>query len=255
MKNTRLLHIPGKTKPYIMAHRGNRTACPENTLAAFRRAITDGADILETDLHLSADQVFVCIHDPTVDRTTDGSGAVAEMTLQQLKQLSASCGREEYAAQRIPTLAEVASLLPQDVALALELKTDRFLEPQVCRRLAAELGAAGVRERTVVLSFSTARLRAFQQATPDIPAGFITLDQKWPQKDFDLLGPAWNLLLKNPLYVFIAHRRGQLVAPLDPASTTRYNWYRWLKVDAVLADDPAAAARALRRKPLLKNES
>ncbi len=78
MKNTRSLHIPGKTKPYIMAHRGNRTACPENTLAAFRRAITDGADILETDLHLSADQVFVCIHDPTVDRTTDGSGAVAK---------------------------------------------------------------------------------------------------------------------------------------------------------------------------------
>jgi len=248
LKKTVSLRIPGKPKPYIMAHRGNRVVCPENTLAAFRRAITDGADILETDLHLSADEVFVCIHDSTVDRTTNGSGAVAEMTLAALKQLNASCGREKYTQERIPTLAEVAALLPEDIALALELKTDRFLEPEVCRRLAEELGAAGVRDRTVVLSFSTGRLKAFRQAAPDIPIGFITLDKKWPLKDFDLLGPAWNLLLKNPLYVMIAHLRGQLVAPLDPDSTSRYNWYHWLKADAVLADDPAAASAVLRRK-------
>ncbi len=232
-----------------MAHRGNQVACPENTLAAFRHAIADGADILETDLHLSADQVFMCIHDDTVDRTTDGSGAVAELTLKELKQLSASCGREEFAEERVPTLAEVAELLPEDIALALELKTDRFLEPEVCLRLAEELGTAGVRNRTVFLSFSTRRLKAIQHAAPDLPTGFITMDEKWPLNDFDLMGPAWNLLLRNPLYVIIAHLRGQLVAPLDPASTDRYNWYRLLKVDAVLADDPSAARIALGRKP------
>ena len=64
-----------------MAHRGNRVACPENTLAAFRRALDDGADIIETDLHVTADGEFVCIHDATVDRTTDGRGPVAGMTL------------------------------------------------------------------------------------------------------------------------------------------------------------------------------
>ena len=248
MKTQTSLHIPGKTKPYVMAHRGNQVACPENTLASFRRAITDGADILETDLHLSADQVFVCIHDATVDRTTDGSGAVAEMTLKELKQLSASCGRTEFTEERIPTLLEVAGLLPENVALALELKTDRFLEPEVCFRLAKELEAAGVRGRTVILSFSRDRLRAVQQAAPDLPAGFITLDEKWPLKEFELMGPAWNLLLKNPLYGLIAHFRGQLVAPLDPASTARYGWYRLLNIDAVLADDPAAALAALGRK-------
>jgi glycerophosphoryl diester phosphodiesterase len=61
-----------------MAHRGNRVLCPENTLAAFRQALADGADILETDLHLTADKEFVCIHDATVDRTTNGSGAVVQ---------------------------------------------------------------------------------------------------------------------------------------------------------------------------------
>src|SRR5512136_2944979 len=108
--SARQLNIPGRPKPYVMAHRGNQVACPENTLAAFRRALADGADIIETDLHLTADGVFVCIHDGMVDRTTDGHGAVAEMTLAQIKTLSASCGRPEFAAERVPTLAETAAL-------------------------------------------------------------------------------------------------------------------------------------------------
>jgi hypothetical protein len=162
------LSLPGRPKPYVMAHRGNRVVCPENTMASFRRALQDGADILETDLHLTADGVFACIHDGTVDRTTDGHGAVAEMTLQQLKGLSASYGRPEFAAERVPALSELTSILPQDVALALELKTDRFLEPDVCQQLAGQLAAAGVRERSVVLSFSLPRLRALRAAAPDI---------------------------------------------------------------------------------------
>src|SRR5512143_2830398 len=87
------LALPGRTKPYGMAHRGNRTACPENTIAAFRRALEGGADVLETVLWLSPDGVFVCIHDATLDRTTDGKGPVEERTAAGLKALSASCGR------------------------------------------------------------------------------------------------------------------------------------------------------------------
>ena len=124
------LTLPGREKPYVMAHRGNRVACPENTLASFRRALEDGADILETDLHLSSDGIFVCIHDGTLDRTTDGRGPVEARTLPELKALSASCGRPEFAGERIPTLAEVAALLPPDRGLALELKSDRFPRPE-----------------------------------------------------------------------------------------------------------------------------
>ena len=142
-----------------MAHRGNRVACPENTLAAFRRALDDGADIIETDLHVTADGEFVCIHDATVNRTTDGRGPVAGMTLAQLKALSAAYGRQGFEQERIPTLAELAALLPSDVALAIELKTDRFLWSDVVYRLVKELTALGVRDRTLVLSFSRARLR------------------------------------------------------------------------------------------------
>lgn len=241
------LAIPGKPKPYLLAHRGNRVRCPENTLAAFRQALADGADALETDLHLTADGVFVCIHDATVDRTTDGAGPVAGMTLAELRQLSASYGRPEFQSERTPTLAELASLLPADVALALELKTDRFLEPAICQRLVDELRAAGVLERTVILSFSLARVQAVQAAAPDLPIGWITLSRPWPTKGVQLLGPLWPLLLLNPLYPWLAHRRGQLVAPLDPTPDRRLWLYKLLRCDAVLSDDPASTRAALSR--------
>ena len=230
-----------------MAHRGNRVACPENTLAAFRRALDDGADIMETDLHVTADGEFVCIHDATVDRTTDGSGPVAGMTLAQLKALSASYGRPGFEAERIPTLAELAELLSPDVALAIELKSDHFLWPDVTRRLVKALTASAVRDRTVVLSFSLARLQAVSVVAPDIPTGWITLSKPWPVHGVQLLGPLWPLLLLNPVYVWLAHRRGQFVAPLDPLPDSRVPLYVRLGCDAVLSDNPASTAEALRR--------
>jgi glycerophosphoryl diester phosphodiesterase len=241
------LLVPGRTRPYLMAHRGNRVSCPENTLAAFRRAIEEGADILETDLHLTADGAFVCIHDATVDRTTDGSGEVAGKTLDEIRALSAAYGRAGFEAERVPTLAEVAVLLPADRALALELKSDRFLQPQVCRALVTELDQTGIRARTVVLSFSMARIQAARAIAPDIPVGWITLSGLWPRRGVQILGPFWPLLVLNPLYVHIAHARGQLVCPLDPLPDKRLWLYRWLGCDAVLSDDPGTTAKALNR--------
>lgn len=241
------LSIPDKPKPYLMAHRGNRVSCPENTIAAFRRAIEEGADILETDLHLTADGAFVCIHDATVDRTTDGSGDVAGMTLGEIKALSAAHGRAEFSSERVPTLAELAALMVADVALALELKSDRFLEPQVCRDLVAELDRTGIRAQTVMLSFSMARIQVVRAVAPDIPIGWITLSKPWPRRGVQMLGPFWPLLLLNPLYVRIAHARGQLVCPLDPLPDKRLQLYRRLGCDAVLSDDPGATAKALKR--------
>ena len=241
------LALPGRRKPYVIAHRGNRVACPENTLASFRRALEDGADLLETDLWLSSDGVFVCIHDATLERTTDGSGPVEARTLAELKTLSASCGRAEHAAERVPTLAEVAALLPPDRGLALELKSDRFLDPETGRRLAAELASLGVLGRSVVLSLSRARLEATRRGAPELPSGWITLKEARPLPGTELLGPFWPLLLANPLYVALAHRRGQAVAPLDPKPDSRLLLYRLLRCDAVLTDDPATTVRKLGR--------
>jgi glycerophosphoryl diester phosphodiesterase len=190
---------------------------------------------------------LVCIHDETVDRTCDGQGLVEDYTLAQLKALSAACGLPGFQSERIPTLEELMGLLPDEVALGLELKTDRFLEERVCRRLAAELEGGGVCERTVFLSFSLSRLQAMQAVAPDTPIGWITLSRPWPRREVQLLGPLWPLLLLNPLYVWLAHRRGQLVCPLDPLPDRRLRLYRFLGCDAVLSDNPQATRLALDR--------
>ena len=240
--------LPGKFKPYLMAHRGNRVACPENTLAAFQRAIEDGADILETDLHLSSDGAFMCIHDASVDRTTNGSGAVAEKTLVELKSLSAFYGRAGFEAETIPTLKEVAAVLPSNVALALELKTDRFLEPEICKRLAGELLQAGVRERTMILSFSLERLRNIQRVAPDMPIGLISMSGFLPNPEPRLLGLFFPFLFLNPFFVRLAHARNQAVCPLDPLPDKRLGYYLRLGCDAILSDNPAATREALLKR-------
>jgi glycerophosphoryl diester phosphodiesterase len=239
------LELPGRTKPYIIAHRGNRSACPENTLAAFQRALEDGADILETDLHLSREGVFVCIHDSTVDRTTDGRGAVADKSLAELKHLRAANGWPGFEQERIPTLAEVANLLPPDRALALELKSADFNLLGTALALAQELTRLGISDRTVVLSFSPQHLQTLRAVTAEIPIGLISLRNPLPAAGVELLGPYWPLLRLNPWYVQQAHRRGQIVAPLDPNPEARLARYLALGCDAILADDPGKIRQLL----------
>ncbi len=241
------LTLTWRHKPYVLAHRGNKVVCPENTLAAFKRALDDGADILETDIHQTADGVFVCIHDPTVDRTTNGSGAIADMRLDEIKRLSASCGRREFESEQIPTLGDVAEILPNDIGLALELKDDRFLQPEVARQLVDELDKLGVRNRTIVISFSFPRLQALRSVARDTPIGRITVFDVWPHSGAELLGSLWPMLLLNPFFVWIAHRRGQLVCPLDPEPDSRLLLYRALHCDALLTNDSGETCRALCR--------
>ncbi len=243
------LALPGKPKPYLMAHRGNSVACPENTRAAFERALADGADIIETDVHVTADGAFACIHDATVDRTTDGHGAVAEMTMADIRQLSAHYDRPEFAGERVLTLEEVLALIPADCALALELKCDRFLEAEVCRRMLAQVDAAGARQRFVVISFNLERLRAVQAVAPDIPIGWITPSRYFPRPDVQFHAPLWPILALNPFYVRAAHRRGQLVCPSDPAPFKRLWLYYRYRCDVVMANDTAALRAAMDRRP------
>lgn len=104
----------------IYAHRGYSAKYPENTLSAFKAALPH-VDGIELDAQLTRDGRLVVIHDETVDRTTNGSGFVKDMTLRQLRLLRTESG------ERIPTLEEVLVLLePTDITLNIELKTDRF---------------------------------------------------------------------------------------------------------------------------------
>jgi len=106
----------------VYAHRGASVEAPENTISAFRRALELHAYGIELDVHVSRDGVPVVIHDATVDRTTDGTGAVAVMTLAELKLLDAGIG------ERIPTLAEVLDLVGSVAHVDIEVKAEAAAE-------------------------------------------------------------------------------------------------------------------------------
>jgi len=236
-----------KRKPLLMAHRGNRMLFPENTLAAFKQAFIDGADILETDLHLSADGQFVCIHDATVDRTTNGTGEVKDLSLKELKTLRSLNLQSLSTEYQIPTLEETSDVLPKTTALALELKTDRFLEPEICQRLGSLLRKKNILDRCIALSFSLPRLQALKHAVPEIPIGWISMTRLLPDKPVDLIGAFWPVFYLNPWYVMAAHRKGMFVCPLDPTPDTRLEFYLHKKVDAVLSDDPGKTRRLMEK--------
>ncbi len=233
-----------------MAHRGNSALAPENTRASFERAIRDGADIIETDLHMTRDGALVCIHDPTLLRTAGVPVAVAGATLAELKRHPVPCGRAGFESERVPTLEELVALLPLETGLALELKTDRFLEPAVARRLGEALRTHGLLDRTAVLSFEFERCRAVKREVPEVFAGFITRVGILPPKgEAQMVGPFWPVLFANPFFVFRARRRGLFVAPLDARPDVRLWYYRLLGCDAVLTNDPGATLRKLGRSP------
>lgn len=234
-------------RPLVMAHRGNSVRCPENTMAAFRQAFADGADLLETDLHLSSDGEFMCIHDGTLDRTTNGTGEVRAKTRDQLQALSAAYGRSEFTDERIPMLRELLEIIPERCGLGLELKSDDFLDEGVCRRLQEMTDAFGITDRTIIMSFSEARLAAIRRAAPRFKTGLIAISRLKPPVSEDVFGVWWPMLLVNPLLAWMTHRRGQAFCPLDPAPDGRLWFYKLLGCDAVLSNDPAQTLKALGR--------
>lgn len=152
--------------PIPIAHRGSRLLWPENTLEAFAGAVEMGYRHLETDLHQTSDGVLVCVHDPTVDRTTDGSGEVASLTLDELRRLDAGyrhAGSNGYEYRgrgiRVPTLEEVATSFP-DAALVLDLKVDGM--EKALAQLVDRLDLYG---RVIVGGFDDRRIEAVRRET------------------------------------------------------------------------------------------
>jgi len=109
----------------LCAHRGAMDTHPENTLPAFRAAIDAGAQMIEFDVWLTSDGQMVVIHDETVNRTTDGSGKIADLKLDEIKKLDAGAWKApEFSNVRIPTLEETLSIMPYNIWLNIHIKEE-----------------------------------------------------------------------------------------------------------------------------------
>lgn len=132
---------------YVVGHRGAAGLMPENTIKGFRHAIALGVDTVECDVHLSRDKHLMVIHDNTVDRTTNGRGAIRDLTMARLRSLDAGEG------EQIPTLHEVLECVQHEVHLIIELKG-----MGVERAVVEAVKAHGMEEEVTFSSFALERL-------------------------------------------------------------------------------------------------
>ncbi len=159
--------------PLTIAHRGDPAAAPENTMPALEAAVRSGAQVLEIDVHATSDGHAVLFHDEVLDRTTDGTGPIADRTLAELRALDAgSWYGSAWAGTRIPTFSEFLPLLQSSRARALiELKG--IWSPETLRPVIAAIYRAGVQDRVVLASFESPTLLDLWREAPSLPRAVV----------------------------------------------------------------------------------
>lgn len=151
-----------KNNIYVAGHRGWPAKYPENTMESFRAAAELGIDQIETDVRITADGELVCIHDATVDRTTDGTGRVDQLTLAELKALDAGIRKgEEFRGCRIPTFTEFMDYVSRFPTLTLDVELKEYPTPgheavafSVCDRVLKMIDEYGFTDRVVINTFA-----------------------------------------------------------------------------------------------------
>jgi glycerophosphoryl diester phosphodiesterase len=163
-------------KPLVIAHRGDSAHRPENTLASFASALEVGAELVELDVQLSRDGHPVVIHDPTVDRTTNGRGRVDALDLAELRALSAGYPQrfgDRWAGERVPTLTEALAFLRGRARVMIEIKHDdpAAASGELEARTVAEVRRAQMLEDCAFLSFSRQALLRCRELAPEVARG------------------------------------------------------------------------------------
>lgn len=175
---------PPLSYPQVVAHRGGSAALAEHTLAAYARALDQGAEALECDVRLTADGHLVCVHDSRIDRTSNGRGRVSNKTLEQLQEHDFASWWGESGEQDVPILTledllELAVAAPGKPDLAIETKHPTrfggFTEQTLVHTLDrfGLLHARAGRSRVRVMSFSAIALRRMRDLAPQIPTVYL----------------------------------------------------------------------------------
>jgi len=241
----------GTVPPTVVeAHRGASADYPENTLRAFRAACAVGARWIELDIHQCADGELVVMHDPKVDRTTNGKGAIAELTLAQLRGLDAGSWRgPQFAGEPVPTLEEVLALV-RAAGTCLNVEVKKFARPEAARRLAELLRAYAPTDggSHVVSSFELEALLQVRAQDAGIPLAFLSSKAGGVATAIEHGFPWVHLHFGavNPDTVAAAHAAGVRVMTWTMDRAERFAHYTRLGVDKVCTNHPAymLAARA-----------
>lgn len=233
--------------PAVVAHRGAAAVAPENTLAAIQAGVRSGAQFLEVDVQLSADEALVLLHDRTVDRTTDGEGRVDDLSLEELQQLDAgSWYSSEFSGEPVPTLDEaVAELEGWKGTFVVEAKHPRA-HPGLALALATFV-EKHPEIRFDIVSFDHEWLKIFGSLLPAARVGELSVvPLGLPDSDrVARIGVIWLAPVLDPTLVRRAHARDLQVWVWTVDRPWQIRLMSWLGVDAVTTNEPAAARRVI----------
>ena len=164
-------------RPLVWAHRGASGYAPENTLVSFQKAIEMGADGVELDVQLTKDGQLVVIHDEWIDRTSNGTGWVKDMTLEELRRFNYNKTCPEVKWAEIPTLEEVYALLrPTGLTINVELKTGIVFYPEIEERVVELTSRMGMEDRVLYSSFNHRTCVKLHELKPNAYVGFLYAD-------------------------------------------------------------------------------
>jgi glycerophosphoryl diester phosphodiesterase len=245
----------GKHKPLVVAHRGERIHAPENTLAAFEMAADHGADGIEFDVKLSRDGKVIIIHDQTVDRTTNGTGKVKDLTLAQLKGLDAGIQfPEKFTGEQIPTLSEVFENVGKRLFMNVELTNYATPWDELVPRVADLVIKHGVQDRVFYSSFFPVNLYKAGKLLPGIPRGLLTWSgwMGWWGRNVSFRSKTYQAL--NPFLTDVnsdlikrVHASGKQVFAWTVNSPEEIKRMMDLGVDGIITDDPVLTLQIVGR--------
>ncbi|MBI3159402.1 MAG: glycerophosphodiester phosphodiesterase [Chloroflexi bacterium] len=247
-------HLLALPRPAIFGHRGASAHAPENTLAAFRLAHSQGAEGIEFDVRLTGDGQVAVIHDDSVGRTTDGAGRVSRLPLAALREFDAGAWCDPaFAGERIPTLEEVLEMAGDDLILNIELKPAPGGRRALAAAVAARVRRHARQAQVLLSSFDRQALALARRALPETATGVLAMPGAaggWARWRYAGRGPHRTLHLHHsdvsPRLLRRAHRAGQALFAYTVNAPEDLRRLFALGVDGIFTDDPALAGRVRR---------
>lgn len=240
------------SRPIVYAHRGASKVAPENTMAAFMKAVDINSDGIELDVRLTSDKKIVVIHDPVTDRTGDRGGRISELTYQELKKIDFGIRfSEKFANEKIPLLSDVLDYLNnKDTILNIEIKNDPVISNRELESALADmLKTYAFDDRVLISSFDHSALRYIKQLdralsiAPLYMSGFVDIWQYAKRINADAVHPAFYAIDKDS--VKDCKKEGIAVNVWTVDIDTDIKKAADMEVSGIITNEPQKALRIL----------
>lgn len=244
-----------KFKTLIIAHRGASAYAPENTIAAFQKAVELNADAIELDAKLTLDGEIVVIHDQTLERTTNGKGLVKNSTIEELRKLDAgSFFAEEFQGEKIPTLREVLENFSDKLMINIELTNYNSIFDGLAKKTALLVKELGIQKSIFFSSFHPINLIISKKILPEIPVALLAIPGKagWVSRSSLMRWVSPNLIHPyfkdvDKTYIEKQHRQKRKVNIWTINDPDEMEKFVRAKIDGLITDDPIAGRKIIDR--------